>query len=236
MAQKASGPKKRNAPAPPPRRWSRWALPGVLAVAALSAAAILVSGAGKGSPAAGATASTGASAADTRPVLGASGAPVLLAEYGDFQCTSCEAFFTSVEPQIRAAYIDTGKVRLAWHDFPWIGQESKDAANAARCAGDQGKFWPYHDLLYRSQGGENSGAFAVARLKAFGAQLGLDATAFNACVDGKSHAAAVAADFADAGAKGFNGTPTFLIGTQRIVGAQPFTVFAAAIDAALGAK
>lgn len=236
MAQKAGGPKKRNTPPPPPRRWNRWALPGILAVAALAAAAILVSGADKGSPAAGAPGSTGASAADTRPVLGASGAPVLLAEYGDFQCTSCEAFFTSVEPKLKAAYIDTGKVRLAWHDFPWIGQESKDAANAARCAGDQGKFWPYHDLLYRSQGGENSGAFAVARLKAFGAQLGLDATAFNACVDGNSHAVAVAADFADAVAKGFNGTPTFLLGNQRLVGAQPLAVFQAAVDAALGTR
>jgi protein-disulfide isomerase len=158
---------------------------------------------------------------------------VLLAEYGDYQCTTCEAFFTSVEPQLTSAYIDTGKVRLAWHDFPWIGQESLDAANAARCAGDQGKFWPYHDLLYRSQGGENSGAFAAARLKALGAQLGLDAASFDACVDGGTHRAAVAADLADATARGFNGTPTFLLGTQRIVGAQPFPVFAAAIDAAL---
>ncbi len=171
-----------------------------------------------------------------RPVLGVASAPIVLREYGDFQCPSCGAFFRGIEPQIKARYIDTGRVRLEWHDFPWIGPESRDAANAARCAGAQGKFWPYHDLLYQNQGGENSGAFTKDRLKAFGRQVGLEAAAFDRCVDDDAFGSAVQADFSDVRSQGFNGTPTFLIGDRRIVGAQSFAVFQAAIEAALGGR
>lgn len=220
-----STPERRSGP-----RLRKWALPGVLGVAVVVVVAIFAfSGGGTSTAAAGAVTAR-------RPVLGAAAAPVVIREYGDFQCTSCGAFFRGIEPQIRAAYIDTGKVRLEWHDFAWIGDESRDAANAARCAGDQGKFWEFHDLLYRSQSGENQGAFSKDRLKAFGANLGLDAASFDGCVDGGTHAGAVQADFSDVRSKGFNGTPTFLIGTQRIVGAQPFEVFQAAIDAELASK
>jgi protein-disulfide isomerase len=215
----------------------RWAFPAMLGAAVLALAAIAVLGSRPVAPSAAADGSRAGSA----PVVGASpltlgqaAAKVQLDEYGDFQCTSCEAFFRGVEPQLKAAYIDTGKVRLVWHDFPWIGQESLDAADAARCAADQGRFWPYHDLLYRKQGAENSGAFSVANLKSFGAQLGLDTAAFNACVDANTHLAAVKADLATAASSGFPGTPTFTLGGQRIIGAQPYAVFAQALDAALG--
>jgi len=206
----------------------RWALPGFLAAAGLAAAGILYLGASDAPATSGGT--------ETRPVLGQAAAPVVIREYGDFQCPSCGAFARSIEPQIRAAYIDTGKARLEWHDFAWIGGESRDAANAARCAGDQGRFWEYHDLLYQNQAGENQGAFSKDRLKSFGGSLGLDAATFDSCVDRGAHAGAVQADVSDVRAKGFNGTPTFLIGDQRIVGAQPFAVFAAAIDAALATQ
>ncbi len=79
----------------------------------------------------------------------------------------------------------------------------------------------------------SAGAFSKDRLKGFGDALGLEPTAFHACVDADRYGAAVEADFAEVRRKGFNGTPTFVIGDQRIVGAQPFEVFAAAIDAAL---
>ena len=211
-----------------PRNLRRWALPAFLGLAGLAVATILYVGA--------TTAPAQGGGAAVRPVLGLATAPVVIREYGDFQCPSCRAFNRTVEPQIRTAYIDTGKARLEWHDFAWIGGESRDAANAARCAGDQDKFWQYHDLLYQSQGGENSGTFSKDRLKVFGSTLGLDAVAFNACIDGGNHAGAVQADFANVSAQGFNGTPTFVIGTQRIVGAQPFSVFQAAIDAALASR
>ena len=216
--------------APAGQRFRRWAIPGLLVAAVLVAIGVLAFGGGvTASDPPGGTASV-------RAILGRAEAPVLIREYGDFQCPSCGAFARLIEPQIRAAYIDTGKVRLEWHDFAWIGAESRDAANAARCAGDQGKFWEYHDLLYASQSGENQGAFSKDRLKSFGAGLGLGAATFGACIDSGSHLAAVQADFADVASKGFNGTPTFVIGTQRIVGAQPFEVFQAAIEAALATK
>lgn len=179
---------------------------------------------------------TGPSVAAVRPVLGQATAPIVIHEYGDFQCPSCGAFARLTEPKIRSAYIDTGKVRLVWHDFAWIGGESRDAANAARCAGDQSRFWEFHDLLYSSQNGENQGAFSRDRLKAMGLALHLDATPFDACIDAGTYASAVEADFADVRSKGFNGTPTFLIGNQRLVGAQPFEVFANLIDSQLGLK
>ena len=216
--------------APAGQRFRRWAIPGLLVAAVLVAIGVLAFGGGvTASDPPGGTASV-------RAILGRAEAPVLIREYGDFQCPSCGAFARLIEPQIRAAYIDTGKVRLEWHDFAWIGAESRDAANAARCAGDQGKFWEYHDLLYASQSGENQGAFSKDRLKSFGAGLGLETATFGACIDSGSHLAAVQADFADVASKGFNGTPTFVIGTQRIVGAQPFEVFQAAIEAALASK
>jgi protein-disulfide isomerase len=206
-----------------------WALPGLVGAVVLTIVALGAFGGGSAVDAAG-------SATSPRPVLGDAAAPVVIREYADFQCPSCGAFARLIEPQIRAAYIDTGKVRLEWHDFAWIGPESRDAANAARCAGDQGRFWEFHDLLYASQAGENQGAFAKDRLKAFGADLGLDAVAFDACVDGDTHRGAIEADLADVRASGFNATPTFLVGEQRIVGAQPFEVFRAAIDAQLASE
>ncbi len=208
-----------------PSRIRRWALPAIFLVVGIAAIGVLALNLGSPSAAEGAKA--------PRPVLGDKAAPVEIHEYADFQCPSCGAFARSIEPQIRAAYIETGKARLVWHDFAWIGAESRDAANAARCAGDQGKFWEYHDLLYANQSGENAGAFSKDRLKGFGAALGLEPTTFHACVDAGTYAAAVQADFGDVRQKGFNGTPTFVIGDQRIVGAQPFEVFAAALDAAL---
>ena len=220
---------------PRPRRGERrstgasrlraWALPSVFLVAGLSAIAIFALAV--------ASPSNTSEVKATRPVLGDASAPVLIQEYGDFQCPSCGAFARGIEPQIRAVYIDTGLARLAWHDFAWIGTESRDAANAARCAGDQGQFWEYHDVLYQNQAGENAGAFSRDRLKGFGDALGLEPSAFHACVDADRYGGAVQADFAEVRRNGFNGTPTFVIGDQRIVGAQPFEVFAAAIDAAL---
>jgi len=217
-------PRRRDGTGSQRSRLRTWALPSVFLVAGLSVIVIF------------ALAVTGpAGAGDVkarRPALGEAFAQVVIHEYADFQCPSCGAFARSIEPQIRAAYIDTGIARLVWHDFAWIGQESRDAANAARCAGDQGKFWEFHDALYQNQAGENAGAFSKDRLKAFGDGLGLEPEAFHGCVDAGTYSNAVQADFADVRQSGFNGTPTFVIGDQRIVGAQAFEVFAGAIEAA----
>lgn len=205
-----------------------WILPGVFGAAVLGAIIVLFD-----------LSTSSSSASGPRlapPVLGEAAAPVAIREYGDFQCPSCGAFFRLIEPQVREAYLATGNARLEWHDFAWIGPESRDAANAARCAQVQGQFWEYHDLLYGNQGGENSGAFSKDRLKAFGGSLDLDAQAFGACVDAGTYAGAVQADFDEVRSLGLTGTPTFIIGSRRIVGAQPFEVFAAAIEAELAGR
>lgn len=201
-------------------------MPGFLGLAAIAAVIIVVVG----------LRSTGSAAATSPapvPVLGNPKAPVTLVEYADFQCPYCGSWAKSVEPQIKERYIDTGKVRLEWHDMAWIGDESRDAANAARCAADQGKFWEYHDLLFEAQAGQNSGAFSRDKLTALGARLGLDGATFGACVDANRHADAIQADLATANRLGITGTPAFFIGDRRIEGAQPFETFQAAIDAAL---
>lgn len=172
----------------------------------------------------------------TSPVQGNAAAPVTIVEYADFQCPSCDAFFRTVEPRLVNAYVKTGKAKLVFKNFPWIGEESRRAAEAAACAGAQGRFWEYHDLLYTDQRGENSGAFSVPRLKRFAAQLGLDQTSFDACVDGRAYEAAVAADLQEAERLGLTGTPTFVIDGQRIVGAQDYRVFAGVIDRALAGR
>lgn len=107
------------------------------------------------------------------PTLGDSNAKVLVVEFADYQCPFCEQFFTQTYPQIKKDYIDTGKIKFAFRDFPFLGQpttdpagdESMNAANAARCANDQGKFWDYHDYLYSHQGQEDGGTFSKDNLK-----------------------------------------------------------------------
>lgn len=170
------------------------------------------------------------------PVRGDAKAPVTIVEYADFQCPSCGAFTRSVAPRLVDQYVRTGKAKIVFKHFAWIGEESRRAAEAASCAGAQGKFWEYHDLLYANQRGENQGAFATANLKRFSAQLGLDQASFDACVDGRAYRAAVEADFAEVRSLGLTGTPTFLIEGQRVVGAQPFAVFASVIEGKLAGR
>ena len=209
----------------------------VLIVAALGAAVALgavflrpgISGAlSSGDPA--------LTAAYSAPVLGNASAPVTIVEYGDFQCPNCGAFFGSVEPELVRRYVDTGKAKLVFKHFAWIGGESKLAAQAASCAGAQGKFWPYHDYLYAHQRGENSGAFSSANLKSFAAALSLDRATFDSCLDSGAYKGVVDRDFDEVRSLGLTGTPTFLINGQRIVGAQSLAVFAAAIDKQLAGR
>ena len=90
--------------------------------------------------------------------LGNPNAPILVEEYGDFQCPACGVFARQTLPQIESKYVNTGKVRFVFHHFAFIGEESIKSSEAAECAGEQNKFWEYYDVLYGNQGGENVGA------------------------------------------------------------------------------
>jgi protein-disulfide isomerase len=137
-----------------------------------------------------------------------------------------------VEPELAKRYIDSGQVRLVWHDFPWIGDESRLAAQGARCAGRQSKFWEFHDYLYSHQRGDNQGQFSSSNLKAFAGELGLDRGSFGECVDRKEDLGAIQQDFADARGRGITATPYFLINGQPLV-AGSVEQFSRAIKAEL---
>ncbi len=171
----------------------------------------------------------------TSPVRGEATAPVTIVEYGDFQCPSCGAFFRAVEPRLVSDYIKTGKAKLVFKNFAWIGDESRRAAEAAACAGAQGRFWEYHDLLYSSQRGENSGAFAVANLKHFASQLGIDQAAFDVCVDGRGYRSAIEQDMSEVRSLGLTGTPSFFVNGQR-VGLADYSSFASLIERKLAGR
>ncbi len=106
-----------------------------------------------------------------------------------------------------------------------MGDESKFAAEAAECAADQDKYWEYHDLLWDKQGGENKGDFSKENLKAFAAQLGLNAGPFNECLDSGKYTELIATDTQIAQQIGVQSTPSFVLNGTPIVGAQPLAYF-----------
>ena len=164
--------------------------------------------------------------------LGDPAAPVEIQVWSDFQCPSCQNFATQIEPLLRARYLRDGTARLVYRDFSFIGQESVDAAIAARVAEAQGvSFWAYHDLLFANQGAaENSGAFDRGRLLDVAVALGLDRARFEAGLSDPQYAAAVRAE-TDAGRQlGVQSTPSLVIGGQLYPGVPNWTQLAALIE------
>ena len=162
--------------------------------------------------------------------LGQEGAPLTLEMFGDFQCPVCGEFARTTEPAFLRQYVDAGKVKFVWHDFPWIGDESFQAAQAARCAGRQGHFWAYHDYLYAHQVGENLGQFAPANLEAFAASVGLRPTEFAACLAEGADAAAIKQAVSFGVSNGVDVTPAFLINGELKIGAPPANRFTALLE------
>lgn len=177
-------------------------------------------------------------------ILGNANAPVTMIEYGDYQCPFCgEEFFAQTEPEIVQNYVNTGKVRFVFRDFAFLGPESVAAANAAQCANDQGKMWPYHDALYTAKvaddqkgGSEDDGFFSTAELLKLGQQVGLNMTTFTSCVNNQSDLTIVNQEKTDATNQGVNSTPTFFINGTQILGAQPYAQFQTVINSALAAQ
>ncbi len=168
---------------------------------------------------------------------GQANAPVTLIEYSDFTCGFCLKFFKQTWPRIQARYVDTGKVRFVYRDFPRGDQGTGlDAATAARCAGEQGQYWAMHDRLF-SEGGQLDKQ--VYRRHA--ATLSLDQTAFERCMSDGRFTKAIFEDRQEANQWGFHGTPGFILvrtatePTEKepavaIPGAFPFEMFAEEID------
>lgn len=174
------------------------------------------------------------------PVRGDSSAPITIVEFADFQCPNCGRFARDTAPQIVKEYIATGKANMVYKHFPIRGPDSVAASMAAQCAGDQGKFWEFHDLLFNNQEAENSGWASAENMKTFASKLDLDREAFDICLDSEKYKSFVETDFAFAQSVGATGTPTFVLvksdgsEPEGIFGAQPFSSFKAVLDRKLG--
>jgi protein-disulfide isomerase len=174
-------------------------------------------------------------------IRGNADAKVMLLEFSDYQCPFCGRHFRETMPQLEKAYIETGKIRYAFRDFPIqsLHQQSPKAHEAANCVGDQGKFWPMHTRLFM-----NPNPLGPEELKGHATSVGADLSAFQQCLDSGKHAPTVQQGVDDAAAIGVTGTPAFFIGTvdadgknlkavRFISGAHPFGRFKQELDAVL---
>jgi protein-disulfide isomerase len=178
---------------------------------------------------------------DDSEIEGAKSAPVLLQEYADFQCPSCKAFHDAFGATVDQL-VKAKKIRFAYSYFPFIGDESVAAASAAVCAGDQGKFFEYADILYTNQAAENSGFLTADQLVTFGQDAGITGAAFDTfekCVRAGRYEGFVRDQAEAASKRGVHQTPTLFVtgpnGQTAELTAQDLSSvarFEAAIDAA----
>ena len=163
-------------------------------------------------------------------------APLTIIEFSDYQCPYCKRHVEQTLPKLLSDYVDSGKARYAFRDYPLeqIHPLAPKAAEAARCAGDQGKYWEMHDRLFANQN-----ALQPEKLSGHAKALNLDVAAFQACLDDKRHALQVREDIEAGDGVGARGTPMFIVGPSSggevktgviIHGAQPIAVFKTEID------
>ncbi|MDP2655428.1 MAG: thioredoxin domain-containing protein [bacterium] len=172
------------------------------------------------------------------PSNGSPNAKVRIIEYGNFYDPFSRMFFQNTEQRLRAEYIETGKVVMYWKDFVFpdysglLGDSS--AANAARCANEQGMFWQYHDLLLAPQtdqlGQTSIGSTELLDFEGLGKQLGLDMTRFGRCLITERYLPLIEAGSQNAVREGTIAVPTFFINGRPIIGAQPFDEFKRIIE------
>ena len=166
-------------------------------------------------------------------VKGDKKAKVEIIEFSDFECPFCARFYTQTLAQLEKEYIDTGKAKLAFKHLPLpFHPNAQKASEATECAGEVGgndAFWDMHDAIFENQ----ATGIGISDLKRMAGDLGLDQGEFDSCLDNGDMADKVKAHAAEAAKLGASGTPTFFINGVKVVGAQPFSVFKATIDAEL---
>jgi len=176
---------------------------------------------------------------DDDPVKGNQNAQVTIVEFSDFQCPFCARFFTQTLPQIQQDYIETGKAKLVYRDFPLdnIHQNAKAASIAAQCANEQEKFWEYHDKLFegQTQWASLDTSDAANTFKQYATELKLNSDNFDSCLDSEKYLSEVNKDYQDGAKYGITGTPGFFIGNDKdgyvmLIGAKPYSEFQQSID------
>lgn len=179
--------------------------------------------------------------AGDNPSKGNQNAKLTLIEFSDYQCPFCGRYFRETLPQIEKDYINTGKLKYVLRDFPLesIHKNAFKAAEAANCAGEQGKYWEMHDRLF-----QNQNQLGAGELPKYAQAIGLNLSAFRECLDNGKQVAEIRKDMEDGQRAGVQGTPTFFLGVQEpdgktikvlrtIVGAQPYAQFKDAIESVL---
>lgn len=178
------------------------------------------------------------------PFRGDKNAKLTLVEFSDYQCPFCARHLSQTLPEIERDYIATGKVRYVFRDFPItsLHPQAFKAHEAARCAGEQGKYWEMHDRLFANQK-----ALGPKQLSDHARSLGLDLPSFQQCLDGGKYAAKVRKGMSDGRTATVKGTPTFFLGfteaddlkvkaVRVIRGAQPYAAFKEAIESLLSGE
>jgi protein-disulfide isomerase len=165
------------------------------------------------------------------PIQGDPNAPITLVEFGDYQCHFCNVYYHNTEHKIFKEYVTTGKVNIIFKDYTIIGPDSRIAALGAHCAGEQGKFWEYHNTLYDNWDGENNGWAGQENIFRFAEQSELNMDEFIECNLNKRYEQKISKSSDDARTLGITGTPAFYVisnitsQVQFISGAQPYDVF-----------
>jgi len=172
--------------------------------------------------------------AGSPPTLGSPNASVTIVEFGDYQCPTCDEWYRSQEGQLIQKLVTTGKAKLVWRDFDYYGPDSVSASEAAYAAGEQGKFWQFHDLLFQNQQVPNSGWASKQNMETFAQQLGLNMTEFDQSFNSGKYDSLVNLNHSLGVQAGISETPTFfLIGPNgkvvTIAGGQPESVFEHAV-------
>lgn len=166
--------------------------------------------------------------------IGDENAPVVVVEYGDFQCPACQFFFQTSVKQLKEEYVQTGKVRFVFRQYAFLGEESQWAGEASECANEQGRFWDYYDKLYQEQNGENVGIFSKDNLKRFASEIKLDTTEFNQCLDSGRYTEKVRQETLEGQKAGVRGTPSVFVNGQYVERGIQYQVLQPAVEAALG--
>lgn len=166
------------------------------------------------------------------PSIGAADAPVTITEFSDFQCGYCKKFWAETLPKLKESYIESGKARFVYRHFAIFGRPSQAAAEASVCAGEQNKFWPYHDKLFSNFG---KGFVTEQTLKKLAGEIKLEAGEFAKCLQSTRVKERVERETMTATYLGGRGTPMFFVNEKLLVGAQPFELFQQVIDEALKA-
>ena len=175
--------------------------------------------------------------ADDDPFLGRSDAPVTIIEFSDFQCPFCRKLWKDILPQLKADYIDTGKVKFVYRDFPLSNKHemAQISAEAAECAEDQGKYWEMHDKMFAEQDrrGQNTVRYTASDLKQWAGEIGIEQAEFGECLGSGKYTAEVENDLADGISAEIDGTPATFINGKFVSGVKPYSQFKALIEQAL---